>query len=322
MPDTLTCDLIEEAGRCLEGRIRRTPVEPSPVLSRLLGVPVWLKLESLQVTGSFKIRGAYFALSRLDAAQKERGIATCSAGNHGKAVAYAARDLGVKAVIYVPNSVDEAKYQGMLALGAAVKVSQFAGFDDTEQWAMEEAARAGLPYFSAYDDFEIIAANGGTLAQEVLDQVPEARAFLLPVGGGGLAAGFSYVAKQRDAECRIIGCQHELSPGLQLSLQMGAAVTRLPAIDTLAGGVEGGLGARPFSVLQSRVDRVALVTEEEIIEGVRWMLEAHQYLIEPSSAVTVAAALQVKTGPLTAPAVVVVGGRNVALSALRWILRE
>src|SRR5271155_5589114 len=121
----LTSQLIREAADFLRGRIRRTPLEFSPGLSQMLGAPVWLKLESMQLTGSFKIRGALFRISRLTADERRLGVVTCSAGNHGKAVAYAAQEAGVRATICVPRSVDRSKYEGMVAMGADVRVSEF-----------------------------------------------------------------------------------------------------------------------------------------------------------------------------------------------------
>ncbi len=309
----LSLDLIAEACAFLEGRIRRTPLEPAPELAE---VPVWLKLECLQVTGSFKVRGALFALSKWGVP----AVATCSAGNHGKGVAYAAGQLGLAATIYVPRSVDEAKYRAMVGLGATVIRSAFDGYDDTEAWAREEAARAGLPFLSAFDDACIMAGNGGSLAAEVLEALPEAQAFILPVGGGGLAAGFARYVKTHRPAAQIIACQHEGCPALPLSLARGAAVTRMPALDTLAGGLEGGLGVHTFAELRDRVDHVSLVSEAALCEGVRWMLDHHQYLIEPSAAVTVAACLSGALPSLHGPAVVVLSGRNVSLSTLRRVL--
>jgi threonine dehydratase len=313
-------DLVLEARRALDGRIRRTPIEASPELSAAAGVPVSLKLESLQLTGSFKIRGAFFRLLALSASEKADGVVTCSAGNHGKAIAYVARELGMPATVYVPRNVDESKYRGILALGADVVRSDFDGFDETEALARAAADGTARPYVSAYDDPRILAANGGTMAAEVLEDAPEGRTFLLPVGGGGLSGGFAYYAKERLPEARIIGCQHALSPALAISLKKGEAVTRLPPVSTTAGGLEGGIGRTGFEVLKDRIDGVALLSEEDIFEGVRFMLSQHQYLIEPSSAVTVAAIRTRKAGSLNSPTVAVISGRNVALSTIRRIL--
>jgi len=287
-------------------------MEYSPGLSEILGVPVWLKLESMQLTGSFKIRGAMFAISRL-----KEDVITCSAGNHGKAVAYVARG----ATICVPRSVDQSKLSAMVAMGADVRVSEFDGYDETQDWAMEMAAREKKYFLSPFDDDAVMAANGGTVAMEVLEDGPEARTFVLPVGGGGLSAGFAVWAKDRLPDARIVGCQHVLSPALKMSLDSGQAVTRLPAVETLAGGVEGGIGARTFAVLQPLVDQVALVTEDEILDGVRWMIAHHQYLIEPTAAVTIAACIGGKVRA-TEPVVVGVSGRDVGERTVKKILER
>ncbi len=293
-------------------------MEASPGLSRMLGVPVWLKLESMQLTGSFKIRGALFRISKLTAGERRDGVVTCSAGNHGKAVAYAAREAGVRAVICVPRSVDTSKLEAMIALGADVRVSEFDGYDDTEDWARQMASADKRTFLSAFDDYAVMAANGGTVAMEVLEDAPSARAFIVPVGGGGLSGGFAFHAKKTGGT--IVGCQHALSPALKMSLDAGRAITRLPAVETMAAGVEGGIGALAFGVLGPLVDRVALVSEDEILEGVRWMLANHQYLIEPTAAVTVAACLTGRIGTQTEPVVVVISGRNVSAEAVKRIL--
>ncbi|MFZ0735843.1 MAG: pyridoxal-phosphate dependent enzyme [Candidatus Acidiferrales bacterium] len=316
----LTLDLIAEATDFLSGRIRRTPLEPSPALSSKLGVPVWLKLESLQITGSFKIRGAFFRMSRLSEAERRTGIVTCSAGNHGKACAYAGRELGVKVTIYVPKGVDEAKHRGMLALGAEVKVSEFPGFDETEEWAQEEARKSGRPFLSAFDDVDVMAGNGGTMAKEIVEDLPDARDFIVPVGGGGLGAGFSFYLKEAAPRARFIAVQHEVSPGLKVSLEQGRAATRMPSGETLAAGIEGGIGAQTFEILRRRVDHVALINDAQICDAMRWLLEEHQYLIEPTAAATLAACLNGKAGELRGPAVVILSGRNVSGATIRKIL--
>ena len=311
MDSQLSLDRIQAAGEFLASRIRRTPVEHSPDLSRRAVAPVWLKLESLQVTGSFKIRGAWWRLHQATEAERATGIATCSAGNHGKGVAYAAPQERIRATIYVPRSVDEAKFRGMAGYGATVIKSEYDGYDDTEAWARAEAERQGMPFISAFDDWDVMAGNGGTLAQECLDQLPYVTTYLVPVGGGGLAAGFARVLKAAMPASTLIGCQHVLSPALQLSMDSGKAVTRLPAVETIAAGVEGGIGALTFPEIQHRIDQVALVSEDEIVSAVRWMVREHQYLIEPTSAVTLAACLSGRL-QLRTPTCVLVCGRNVS----------
>ena len=320
----LSEDLVREAVAFLSGRIRRTPVEFSPALSAIVGVPVWLKLEFLQITGSFKLRGALFRLSRLSEREGLRGFVTSSAGNHGKAVAYAAKLMGLHVVVCVPSSVDEAKYRGIVELEADVRRSPFPGYDRTEDWAIAEAARQGLPFVSPYDDEEIIAAGGGSLAAEILEDIPDARTFLVPTGGGGLAAGVAFQALSRHADSRIVCCQHEGSPGLLRSIEAGHAVSGLPAIETSAGAIEGGVARLPFEVLRDRVGlehvAVTLVNEREIEGAVRWMMHTHQYLIEPASAAAVAAALKGGPTAITTPAVIILTGRNVSTKVISKLL--
>jgi threonine dehydratase len=311
----VTLALILEAYQFLRGKIRKTPVEYSPELSQRLGVPVWLKLESLQISGSFKLRGAWWRLHRATAEERKAGVATCSAGNHGKALAYAAREEGIPATVFLPKAVDEVKYRAILAMGAEVRKSDFWGFDDTEVWARQVAQKEGMPFISAFDEDDIMAGNGGTLALETAEQLPEVRNWIVPVGGGGLAAGLSYYLSEQESNPghRIIGCQHAESPALPMSLERGEAVTRLPGIVTVAGGVEGGIGKRTFEVLRHRIHGTALVSEEEIRSATRWMVAQHQYLVEPTAAVTLAACLRGRVGKLTGPTVVLVCGRNVSL---------
>ena len=317
---TIALETIEAAAKFLKDRVRRTPVEYSEPLSKILAAPAWLKLESMQLTGSFKIRGAFFRLSKLTAQERRDGVVTCSAGNHGKAVAYAAREADVRATICVPRSVDQSKLKSMIAYGADVRISEFDGYDDTETWAQDLARTEARTFISAFDDYDVMAANGGTVAIEVLEDAPEARRFILPIGGGGLGAGFAFWAKHHLPHATLVGCQHQLSPGFAKSIEAGRAITKLPAVETMAGGVEGGIGALTFEILRPLLSNVALVSEPEILEAVRWMLAQHQYLIEPTAAVAVAACLNGRIGASSQPIVVIISGRNVSTESVKKIL--
>jgi threonine dehydratase len=307
--------LIDEASAYLAGKIRETPIEYSYISP---GRTARLKLESFQDTGSFKLRGALFRCSRLTEKEKKDGVVTCSAGNHGKAMAW----TGANVTICVPRSVDQAKLSAMQSSWFAdVLVSDFDGYDETEVWARELAAERGKTFISPFDDYAVMAGNGGSLAVETLRQFPQARNFVLPVGGGGLAAGFAFEVKRRKPDAKIICCQHVLSPALRMSLDAGRAITKLPAVETIAGGVEGGIGALTFEILAPLVDHVALVTEEQILSAMRWMIGNHQYLIEPTAAVTIAACQQEEVREfLRRLTVIVVSGRNVSLDSVKRIL--
>jgi len=309
--------LINQATSFLDGKIRKTPIEFSPTLSEFLNVPVYFKLEFLQITGSFKVRGALFYLSTLSNEQKKKGIAACSAGNHGLGVAYAAKESGIKCTIYVPKNVDSAKEEKMLTLGARVRRSEFVGYDDTLEWAQHEVRKSQQHLITAFDDARIMAANGGSLAAEMISDVPDMQNLIVPVGGGGLSSGMAYHVKALNPHIRFIGCQHINSPALKLSLERGKAVTTLPSIETLAGGIEGGIGEQCFEILQDRIDEVILLSEDEIVQGFHWMLKNHQYVIEPTSAVTIASCLSKKITRLQGPTVIVLTGRNVSCTTLQ-----
>ncbi|NQV73505.1 pyridoxal-phosphate dependent enzyme [bacterium] len=316
----LTLELISEAERTLKPVIRCTPIEASPVLSDLLGVPVWLKLENLQITGSFKARGAYFALKK---AQSEglNHIATCSAGNHGKGVAWASSLLGMKCTIFVPQSVDSTKLEGMIRYGAQVEKSMFDGYDETEVWAKAECERLSIPFISAFDDERVMAANGGTVGSEILHQVPGVTSVVLPLGGGGLSSGAAFYVKHHNPLCDIVLCQHVGCPAFNQSVEMGEAALQMPAIKTLASGLEGGIGVKTFEVLRTRTDSVQLVTESELRVAMKWMIEQHQLIVEGSAAVPIAALLNPDFPKPNGPLVVVISGRNVASSIVADILK-
>ncbi len=317
----LTMQTIEEAARFLKPKILRTPMEHSPVLSQLLKVPVYLKLEFLQRTGSFKLRGGLYAISQLTDEQKKKGVATCSAGNHGLALAYAASESRIPCTVFVPSTVDAAKLEKLKSIGAHIERSPFPGYDETMKWSLEIIKKKDLHFISPFDGEEVMTANGGTLALEVIEEIPDAAHFILPFGGGGLAAGFSFYAKNKNPNCKIIACQHEGSPALKLSLQKGTAVTELPPFNTVAGPIEGGLGEHCFAYVKDRIDHVALVTEKEIFAAFRWMLANHQYLIEPASTVPIAACLKGDLPPLSGPTVLVLTGRNVGFETIQKILK-
>ncbi len=311
--------LIEQATEFLKGKIRNTPVEFSPELSKCFGQPIYLKLECLQATGSFKLRGAFFYLSTLNEKERRLGVATCSAGNHGLGMAYAAKELQIPCTVFVPKSVDQAKYDKLLQLGAKVKKSEYIGYDDTLGWAAKEAAKLQIPMISAFNDEKIMAGNGGTLAVEVLSQVPEATHFVLPMGGGGLSAGFSWYVKSKNPQAHMIICQLADCAALKLSLEQGKPITYMPSIDTLAGGLEGGLGDKCFDILKTRVDEIHLIKEDELRLALCWLLEHHQYLIEPSAAVALASCLFGHVRP-KGPTVIVLTGRNVSRSTLQQVI--
>ncbi|KKL84025.1 hypothetical protein LCGC14_1968840, partial [marine sediment metagenome] len=175
---------------------------------------------------------------------------------------------------------------------------------------------------TAFDDERIMAANGGSLATEIFSEVPSMQNLIVPIGGGGLSGGMAYYLKSKNPSIGIIGCQHIESPALKLSLERGQAVTSLSSIETEAGGLEGGIGEKCFEVLRHRIDEVKLLSEQEIIQGFRWMLDNHQYLIEPTSAVTIASCLSNEISKIRGTTVVVLTARNVGYKTLQRLVTQ
>jgi len=212
--------------------------------------------------------------------------------------------------------------RGMQRYGAEVQVADTNSYDEAEALARAEALALGRPFVSAFEDEAVMAGNGGTLGREILDDVPAVANVLLPVGGGGMAAGMAVAFEGAGRPVRMVACQHAASPAFALSLERGVAVTRLPGVDTMAGGLEGGVGATNFELLRTRVRDAVLCSEDEILRAVTWTLREHHLLVEPSAAVTVAACLSGRVPRLEGPTVVVLSGRNLGVGGLRRILER
>lgn len=317
----LEVEEIKEAANFIESFIWKTPLEESAALSSGPRSQYFLKLENLQKTGSFKLRGALYKLGKLRA-EGISSVITCSAGNHGWALAWAGRQFNIAVEVFVPSTADESKCTGISALGAKVVKCPTPGYDDAEKIAAEAAESRKIPFVSPYDDYQIMAGNGGSLAAEILEQLPGTRSIIFPVGGGGLGAGIASYIKRKKPGIKLIGCQHRDSPALALSLEKGEAVTSLPAVQTIAGGIEGGIGIKTFEILRNTIDQVILVSEDELKQSILWMLRHHQYLVEASGAVPVAACLFHQDFLIPSPSVLILTGRNISFSTLASIIAE
>jgi len=295
--------------------IVRTALERSLGLSALCGTDVWLKYECFQATGSFKLRGALNALLTMSDQQRQKGVLTASAGNHGLGVARAAAVLGVAATVVVPETASPAKIERLRASGAELLL-RGATYDDAESAAISLATERRLPFISAYNDAAVVA-GGGTIALEVIEDLPSARIMVVPAGGGGLIGGIGVAAHGLDPEIAIYGVQSEASPALHAALQAGARVP-VDVLPSLADGLSGNVeaGSITLDLLQEHVREVPLVTELDIVEAMRWLLEHEHVLVEGSAAVGVAAWLR-QLLPPGGPTVIVLTGRNVAAEVLR-----
>ncbi len=315
----LTLQAFREAQARLAGVAAWTPVVP---LSCSTDRRISLKAESLQPIGSFKLRGAYNKVAQLTPAQRSRGVITYSSGNHAQGVAYAARELGLKAVIVMPSNAPEVKREATLALGAEV-VTVGPASSERKARAEELAAAHGYAIIPPYDDPAIIAGQG-TCGLEILEQAPDVDLVLAPVGGGGLLGGIAAAIKQSRPEVKVFGVEPELASDAAESLRAGQIVTYTAeqTTRTLADGLRTqSLGLLNFAHLQRFVDGIVTVTEAEIRETMRRILFGARLVPEPSGAVAPAGLLfrQAELPPFR-HAVAVLSGGNLEPAVLRDLL--
>jgi len=286
-----TRDDVLAAAERVRRWIWRTPFVPSPWLSDLVGTDVRLKLESVQRTGSFKIRGAANALARLRASRPEvTRVISASAGNHGRALALAAVGFGIQTRVFVPRTAPDAKRDALRRLGA--DVVETATYEDAERAAREASRESGDPYISPYNDRDVIA-GAGTIALEMLDECPELGAIVAPVGGGGLLAGLGIAARSCGRPVAVIGAEADASPVFTTSIAAGA-ITRVDVRPTLADGLAGNLepGSATFDLVRTHADRVVAVPEAAIGRAIQDLVYHERLIVEGAAAVTVPAVIQ------------------------------
>jgi threonine dehydratase len=308
---TLTSlDAIRKAAVRIAGVARRTPLVD---VSDVAGRPLALKCENLQPIGAFKIRGAYNMISRLDPAERARGVLTYSSGNHGQAVAYAAKRLGIPAVIVMPTTAPAVKVEGARQLGAEVIFEGTTTLHRKARAEKEQQAR-GLVMVPPFDH-EWIIEGQGTAGLEIVEQLPDVGTVVVPVGGGGLIAGISAALKQLKPSVRVIGVEPSGAPKMTASREAGHPVT----LESTASIADGLLAVRPgeltFVHAQHFVDEIVTVEDAAIAGATRWLFDRAHLVAEPSGAVTTAAVFEgLVNGP--APVVAVISGGNVSLDAL------
>ncbi|MFF1634984.1 threonine ammonia-lyase [Leifsonia sp. NPDC058248] len=302
-----------EAAREIVSRVAEpTPIETSRYLADVLGAPVFLKCENLQRTGSYKIRGAYNRMAKLDAGERARGVVAASAGNHAQGVAFAARELGIKATIFMPVGVAIPKFQATRAYGADVVLSGSI-VDETLRAAADFAAETGAVLIPPFDHRDVVAGQG-TLGLEILDQVPDAATVVIPIGGGGLISGVASAVKQRAAqegrEIRVIGVQAANAAAYPASLEAGEP-TEIALVGTIADGIAVSKpGVLNFEIIRDIVDEIVTVSEDDIARAMLVLLERAKLVVEPAGAVSVAAILAGKIAP-TGTTVAILSGGNI-----------
>ncbi|MBS4191896.1 threonine/serine dehydratase [Bacillus sp. FJAT-49705] len=277
---------ILRAKKRLKGRVIETPLVPSTILSKETDTDIWFKMESLQTTGSFKVRGALNKLDSLTKEELKKGVTTASAGNHAQGLAYASLMKKVSAKIVVPKTTPETKKQGILRYGAELVVYG-ENYDEAEEVAYKLAEETGRVFVNAFEDDHIIAGQG-TSALEAFLADPDFDAVIVPAGGGGLMCGVALVAKAINPDIKVIGVQTHASPPWYHSFKAGKLVP-VEYQDSLAEGLHGGITQGNLDLALKIVDDIILVEEESVANAMVWLAREHHYMVEGSGAVGVAA---------------------------------
>ncbi len=284
----LTLEKFEEAYQTVQKVVNPTKLVYSSSFSEQSGNKIYLKPENLQVTGAYKIRGAYYKISTLSPEEREKGLITASAGNHAQGVAFAARAYGVKAVIVMPTTTPLIKVNRTKSYGAEV-ILYGDVYDESCQYALEMAEDKGLTFIHPFDDPDV-ACGQGSIAMEIVKELPTVDYILVPVGGGGLAAGISTLARMLNPHIKVIGVEPAGAACMKASLKAGKVVT-LPVVDTIADGTAVKTpGAKIFPYIKENIDDIITVEDSELIVAFLDMLENHKMLVENSGLLAVAAA--------------------------------
>ena len=320
-PDVKMRD-VYAARQAIAGMAVRTPLIEAPALTERAGASVYLKLENVQRTGSFKIRGAASKLSSLTDDERRRGVIAVSSGNHGRAVAYVARKLGVRAVICMSTRVPPNKVEGIRSLGADLELHG-ESYDAAERHALRLQAERGLTMIPPFDDLHVIAGQG-TIGLEILEDLPSVGTVMVPLSGGGLMAGVALVLKAADPSIRTIGVSMERAPVMVHSLRAGHPI-QMEEQETLADALVGGIGLdnrHTFRMVQKVVDEALLVTEEEIASAMAFALSQQHLVIEGGGAVALAALMTGQLAGQGEQVVVVLSGGNVEIPRLLEIAQN
>ena len=311
---------VLEASRKIRNLVTRTPTYHSVFFSQRTGAEVYLKLECFQPVGVFKIRGAINKICSLSPSELKKGLVAASSGNHGLAVAYAAKIYGAKAVVVVPENAVKEKVEAIESYGAEV-VKYGKDYDEAYSKAVEIRKETGTTFVHPFNDSFVIAGQG-TVGLELLEDVPDLNTIIVPIGGGGLISGISIAAKTLNPDIRIVGVQPEGAPAVYRSWKAGKIV-ELDSVNTVADG----LAARKpldltFKIIKRYVDTILLVTEQEIGEAVLALLHEAHILAEPSGAASLAALLFKYHPKLKEKVAVIVSGANISMDYLASLLKQ
>lgn len=315
-------DKIYEAKERIAPLILQTPLMPSLTLSKKWGKNINLKLEHLQPTGAFKLRGAANAILSLSETEKNRGVVTMSTGNHGKAVAYVAKKLGIKAVICISELVPKVKIDAMEALGATVTIAG-KNQEEATTTAFEMQKKDGLRYISPFDDPNIIAGQA-TTALEILEQQPDTDTLLVPLSGGGLMSGMAFVAKVLNPKIKLIGVTNDTEPAIYNSIKAGHIV-QVGESESLADALPGPISADnqyTFEMCKRYVDDILLISEEQIAQAMAYAFLKEKQVLEGGGAATLAILLDERVNELGQNIAAVCSGNSVDTNSLLSIIQK
>lgn len=301
---------IEQAAARIFGRVARTPLVRSNSLSGLTGQPVHLKLETRQPIGAFKLRGAMNAILSLDETARRRGLVTASTGNHGRAVAYAARELGVPATICMSSLVPANKVEAIRALDAEIRIVGTSQ-DDAQEEVERLVESRGLTPIPPFDHIDVVAGQG-TIGLEIVEELPDLATVLIPLSGGGLAGGIAVAVKALKPQARVIGISMERGAAMHAAIAAGRPVS-VREEETLADSLGGGIGLKnrvTFSLCRDLLDEIVLLTEDEIAAGMRHASRDEGEVVEGAGAVGIAAILAGKVCP-SGPTGIILSGGNI-----------
>ena len=314
----LTIDNVYRASNALKGVIRKTDVIYAPKLCP--GVDLYLKTENLQVTGSFKVRGAYYKMTRLSMEEKERGVIACSAGNHAQGVALAAQKNGIKAVICLPDGAPISKVEATKSYGAEVCLVEGV-YDDAYKKALQLRDEKGYTFIHPFDDEDVIAGQG-TIALELAEQLPNMDAVLVPIGGGGLISGMAYTLKTLYPNVKVYGVQAAGAPSMKKSVEDGQ-IEELPSVSTIADGIAVKKpGENTYALCSQYVDEIVTVSDDEISAAILALMEQHKLVTEGAGAVAVAAAMFGKVDLKGKKAVCLLSGGNIDVTILSRVIKR
>lgn len=312
----VTIDMVYDAQRVLSGVVRQTPVIPVPKV----GEKVFIKAENLQLTGSFKVRGAYYKIAKLSPEEAQRGVIACSAGNHAQGVALGATHRGIKSTICIPAGAPMMKVEATKGFGGDVVLVPGV-YDDAYAKAMELMEEQNSTFIHPFNDDKVIAGQG-TIGLELLQQLPEVDAVVVPIGGGGLIGGIAYTIKTLKPSCKIYGVQAEGAPCMCRSICKGAIET-LDSVSTIADGIAVKTpGENTFDLCQKYVDEIVTVRESEIATAILTLMEQNKTVAEGAGAVALAAVMFGKVDVGDRTVCCIVSGGNIDVTTLSHVITQ